>query len=174
MTDDELYHKLLLKAGAYTARAEHSPKEVEAKLYTWGGEDLSPALATRILAELEREGYVDARRYAEKYTRDKALFLHKGPKLIRRELFMKGITDKSMISDALSTIDDEEWSEALKTYLSPKVSRYRSKAKDTRDLSSRLYRAAYARGYEDRQIRAYLREADLGEAEDVGDGDDWD
>lgn len=173
MTEDELFHKLLLRAGAYTARAEHSPQEVEKKLYVWGGEDVSPRIVKRVLGDLESGGYIDAGRYAEKYTRDKALFLHKGPKLIRRELYSKGITDKGMIEEALSTIEENEWEEALRAYLSPKLRQYRAKAKNAGDLSSRLYRAAYARGYEDRQIRAYLRGANLSE-EDFEDPDDWD
>ena len=173
MKADELYHKLLLKAGAYTARAEHSPKEVEKKLYDWGGEEVTPELVHRLLRELEEGGYVDAARYASKYTRDKAILLHKGPKMIRRELYEKGITDRGMITDALSEIEEEEWQEALRAYLKPKVRQYSAKARNASDLSQRLYRAAYARGFEDGQIRAYLREAELS-TDETEEPDVWD
>ena len=173
MTPDELFHKLLLKAGAYTARAEHSPKEVEKKLYDWGGDDTTPEVVRRVLQALQADGYIDAARYASKYTRDKALLLHKGPKMIRRELFEKGITDREMIAEALGEIEEEEWAEALTAYLKPKLRQYRAKARNASDLSLRLYRAAYARGYEDRQIRAYLKETKLS-AEETEEPDVWD
>ena len=177
MTEDELFQKLLLKAGAYTAKAEHSPMEVENKLYAWGGEDLSPKMVSKIILRLKSENYIDEKRYAGKYTRDKVRLLHKGPKMIRRELFEKGIRDKEIIREALDEISEEEWMDALHSYLSPKLRSYTSKARDERDLSSRLYRAAYARGFEDGQIRTFLKEhfahADIDETEDL-ESDDWD
>lgn len=171
MTKDELFHQLLLRAGAYTARAERSPKEVATKLRVWAGDELSPEIESRVLEALIKDGYIDSERYASKYTRDKALLLHKGPYLIRRELWEKGITDRDIVNAALSEIEDEEWIEALHLYLTPKLRQYRTKARDKRDLSIRLYRAAKARGFEDRHIRAFLLEV-FGDGFDGYDLDD--
>ena len=161
MTTDDLYQKLLLKASAYAARSEHSPKEVEQKLYAWGGEELSPELVRRVLEALLQDGFIDPARYAAAYARDKALLLHKGPRLIRRELYEKGITDRAAIDAALAGVEEEEWQASLAAYLAPKLRQYRPKAKNGYDLSRRLYAAASGRGFEERQIRAWMETARL-------------
>lgn len=145
MTKDEL-DKLLVRAGNYTARYEKSSKEVSEKLYKWSGGLIAPDEIEWILEELKKDKFIDEVRFTERYVRDKMVSYRKGPIMIRRELFMKGIAE-NLIEEELAKIDDEQWLNNLRDYLNSRLEKQTKKAKSKFDLRRRLGQLAYARGY---------------------------
>ncbi len=95
-----------------------------------------------------------------KWSADKTEFLGKGPFMLRRELRLKGVSDEA-IECELALIPDDKWIDLLERYLSPKLERYRKKAKSAYDLRRRLMTAAYGRGYPYEITEEVLREMDL-------------
>lgn len=145
MTRDEL-DKLLIRAGSYTARYEKSAKEVADKLKLWSGGEISDDEAHCILEELKKDKFIDEVRFTERYVRDKMVSYRKGPIMIKRELFSKGIP-ATLIDEELSKISDEDWMENLRDYLAPRLVKHQKKAKNKYDLRMRLGNLAFSRGY---------------------------
>lgn len=145
MTKDEL-DKLLVRASNYTARYEKSSKEVSEKLYKWSEGAISQDEQEWVIEELKKDKFIDEVRFTERFIKDKMVSYRKGPIMIRRELFMKGIP-QNLIEDELSKIDDEEWVNNLRDYLMARFDKQRKKAKNKYDLKMRLGQLAYTRGY---------------------------
>lgn len=143
---EEEYRRLLIKASEYTAKAERSPHEVRGKLKKWATEEMREEVVASLLEELSREKFIDALRYAEIYVRDKIRFLHKGPHLLRQELYHKGI-DEQIVEQVLSSVDQDVWLETLLVYLKPKVEGYKKKARNSYHLRQKLIQASLGRGF---------------------------
>lgn len=145
MEKEEL-EKLLVRAGAYTARYEKSAREVKAKLNKWSDGSINNEEVEAILSRLQQDGYIDEKRLAESYVRDKVGYLKKGPMLIKWEMREKGIPDK-YIEAAIKQVTYDEWLEALSGYIIPRLERQKQKAKNGYDLRRRLYNLVYQRGF---------------------------
>lgn len=135
-----------LKAEAYCAMSEHCTDEVCRKLEQWG----APLAAyDSILEHLKKEKYVDDRRYAIAFVRDKYRFNQWGRIKIAQALRLKQIASVE-INQALEEIDDTEYSDILMSVIRRKLPTI--KAVNDYERRGKLVRFAAGRGYEVEKI----------------------
>ena len=146
MTADEILYKL----AARCSTSEQCLSDIEAKL---GHYDLTEEERTRILRHLVEEKYVDDRRYAEAFVRDKYRFNKWGRIKIAQGLRMKNI-DSETISTALEAIDEEEYLEILGDLI--KAKRKSTKGRSDYEVNAKLCRFATGRGFEYEAIKKCL------------------
>ena len=137
-TFDELLHK----AASYCSISEHCISEVEAKLATW---NVSDGDKRRIIARLQKDGFIDELRFCNAFVKDKFRFNKWGKIKISAALKAKGVSG-DLIDDAFSQIDEDEYEKTLISILKTKAvalsyqSEYEKKGK--------LLRFAQSRGFE--------------------------
>lgn len=135
------------------SRTEKSSGDALRLMRTWGVPDADRA---GVLDRLVREGFVDDRRYAEAFVREKSRLNGWGPRKIAATLRTKGIA-QTLVDEALAALDpaarrarlDEVLRRALRgiTY------------KNTFDLKAKLLRRATALGYDFGTAREAVDEA---------------
>ena len=157
MTADEILYKL----AARCSTSEQCLSDIEAKL---GRYDLTEEERTRILRHLVEEKYVDDRRYAEAFVRDKYRFNKWGRIKIAQGLRMKGI-DSETIKGAMEAIDEAEYMSILQDLI--KAKRKSTTGKSNYEINGKLIRFATGRGFEFAAIRQCLGSA-------ADDFDNWD
>ena len=146
MTTDEILYKLAAKCSV----SEQCLSDIEAKLSHY---DLTEEERTRILRHLVEEKYVDDRRYAEAYVKDKYRFNKWGRIKIAQGLRMKGI-DNETIKSAMEAIDEEEYQEILRDLI--KAKRRSTRGASEYEINGKLIRFATGRGFEFAAIRECL------------------
>lgn len=156
LTEEEM----LRKAAAYCAEAERCRSDVEKKIYRAG---LDEEAAGRILARLEKEGFLDERRYCRFFVNDKLRFNKWGRIKIGLELRKKGIPSATC-EEALRNIEEEEYILTMRQLLRAK--KRTTRGKDERDCFYKLLRFAAGRGFEPALAGKCLRE--------LFDGEDYD
>lgn len=125
-----------------TARAEKSSGDALRLMRTWGvPEDERQGVLDRLLAQR----FIDDRRYAEAYVREKSQLSGWGARKIAMQLRQKGI-DKSVISEMLATLDGDSTRQRLKERLERKLRSV--KATTEYDLRGKLLRHALSAGYD--------------------------
>jgi regulatory protein len=130
------------KLAALCSRAEQCTSYCRDKLSQW---NVPLEAAERILAHLVREKYVDDRRYALFFAKDKHSLSKWGKKKIEQHLIRKKIP-KAYIESPLREIPDEGYSHQLETLLLSKLKS--TKGKNLFDLKAKLFRFAVGRGFE--------------------------
>ena len=153
LTEQEAYQRL----ASLCARAEHCEQDLLDKMRRWGLADSQQAL---VMGRLVEGRYVDNRRYAEAFVRDKMRYSKWGPRKIEQALWQKRIDD-DIIGEALDAIDPDEYTAILKPILQQK--RRTTTAKSPYELQKKLVRYALGRGFTFEQIRRCLN---LDECED--------
>ncbi len=146
MTADEVLYKLAARCSV----SEQCLSDIETKLAKY---DLTEEGKTRIVRHLVEEKYVDDRRYAEAFVRDKYRFNKWGRIKIAQGLRMKGI-DKETIDTAMEAIDEQEYIEILRDLIKSK--RRSTKGKNDYEINGKLIRFATGRGFEFEAIRQCL------------------
>ena len=131
-----------IKAEAYCSASEHCKSEVLGKLQLWGAPE--EAWET-ILNHLEKERYVDEKRYASFFVRDKYRFNQWGRIKIGQALRMKQIPSV-YIAEAMDGIDEREYLDILTSLLKKKVCTV--KASNDYERNGKLIRFAAGHGYE--------------------------
>lgn len=132
----------LTRAEGLCVKAERSTDEIRQKLRQWGiGERDSAA----IMQSLIRRRFIDDRRFARAYVRDKLRFSHWGRLKIARGLRLKGI-DRDTAAEALDEIDPDEYTEILARIIA--VKRRTLQNPDTYESRAKLLRFAASRGFE--------------------------
>ena len=154
MTADEIVYKLAAKCST----SEQCLSDVESKLAKY---DLTEEEHTRILRHLVEEKYIDDRRYAEAFVRDKYRFNKWGRIKIAQGLRMKGI-DSETISTAMEAIDEAEYLDILRDLI--KAKRKSTRGKNDYEINGKLVRFATGRGFEYAAIRQCMGTDDF---------DDW-
>ena len=144
------YDEVLYKLAAKCSVSEQCLSDIEAKLAKY---DLTDEEKTRILRHLVEEKYIDDRRYAETYVRDKYRFNKWGRIKIAQGLRMKGI-DRDTIDTAMEAIDEEEYLDILRDLIQSK--RRSTKGKNDYEVNGKLIRFATGRGFEFGAIRQCL------------------
>ena len=130
-----------LKAETYCAMSEHCTDDVCRKLEQWG----APLTAyDSILEHLKKEKYVDDRRYAIAFVRDKYRFNQWGRMKIAQSLRSKH-NDSESINLAMEEIDEGEYQEILLSLLRKKLPAI--KAKSDYERNGKLIRFAAGHGY---------------------------
>lgn len=146
MTADEILYKLAARCSV----SEQCLSDIEAKLSRY---DLTEEEHTRILRHLVEEKYVDDRRYAEAYVKDKYRFNKWGRIKIAQGLRLKGI-DNETIKSAMETIDEEEYLSILRDLI--KAKRKSTRGTSEYEINGKLIRFATGRGFEFAAIRECL------------------
>lgn len=154
MTADEILYKMAAKCST----SEQCMSDIEAKLSRY---DLTEEERTRILRHLVEEKYIDDRRYAEAFVRDKYRFNKWGRIKIAQGLRMKGI-DSETISTAMKAIDEAEYLDILRDLI--KAKRKSTRGKNDYEINGKLVRFATGRGFEHAAIRQCMGTDDF---------DDW-
>lgn len=146
MTTDEILYKLATKCSV----SEQCLSDIEAKLSRY---DLTEEERTHILRHLMEEKYVDDRRYAEAYVKDKYRFNKWGRIKIAQGLRMKGI-DTETIKSAMGAIDEEEYMDILRDLI--KAKRRSTRGSSEYEINGKFIRFATGRGFEFAAIRECL------------------
>jgi len=142
MAEESLYKVSLSKAMALCSKREYCPEDIRVKIISWGlGEDE----AVKAIRALMTENFLNEKRYAEAFVKDKFNYNKWGKVKIASHLRMKKIP-AAIISSALSLIDDESYRKAAAGLLS---SHRRSiKARNQYELKGKLLRFGLSRGFE--------------------------
>ena len=148
MTADEILYKL----AARCSTSEQCLSDIEAKLSRY---DLTEEERTHILRHLIEERYIDNRRYAEAFVRDKYRFNKWGRIKIAQGLRMKGI-DSDMIEAAMETINEKEYIDILRGLI--KTKRKSTRGASEYEINGKLIRFATGRGFEFDTIRKCIND----------------
>ena len=132
----------LNKAAAYCTLCERCISEVSAKLTAWG---VPFTEQQKIIARLIDEKFIDEARYCRAFVNDKLRFNRWG-----RIKIIAALRDKRLpqeyISEAIESIDDEQYAEILKEVIA--IKRRELKGKDDFATQQKIIRHAASRGYE--------------------------
>ncbi|MBE6306657.1 MAG: RecX family transcriptional regulator [Bacteroidaceae bacterium] len=151
MTRDEAYRKL---AARCTVK-ECCVSEVREKLHNW---NIARVDEDSIVAQLLEERFIDECRYSRAFVNDQFRFAGWGRIKISYTLRQKSI-DSLTISQAVQTIDEEEYRRSLLHILSVKMRSI--KALSSQMQGDKLMRFAMSRGFEPQLIRECLKELSL-------------
>ena len=133
--------QVFLKLAALCARAEHCQHDMLEKMRQWAVDD---EVQARVMERLVKERYVDDRRYADAFVREKVRFNQWGRRKVEQALWMKHI-DGDTAREALDTISDEEYVDILRPLLRQK--RRSIKAQSDYELNMKLMKWAVGRGF---------------------------
>ena len=133
--------KALDRMMASCSRREYCRKEILAKLVRL---EVDRTDAESIVETLCREKYIDEKRYAAAFARDKSSLQGWGPLKIRMALAAKGIDDAT-VSAALEDVDSDSAGKKLRTLIAGKMRQLRSE--DERTRRQKVLRYALCRGY---------------------------
>ena len=165
MKKEKTEEEAFLQLAALCANAEHCQYEMLEKMKRW---ELSEEAQARVMAQLIEERYVDDRRYARAFVKDKICYNKWGRRKVQQGLWMKRI-DKEIQDEVLDDIDEKEYLDVLKPLLKQK--RKSIKANSDYELNQKLVRFAYGRGFTFDIIRQCLDVSDIDEDEFESDED---
>ena len=165
MKKEKTEEEAFLQLAALCANAEHCQYEMLEKMKRW---ELSEEAQARVMAQLIEERYVDDRRYARAFVKDKIRYNKWGRRKVQQGLWMKRI-DKEIQDEVLDDIDEKEYLDVLKPLLKQK--RKSIKANSDYELNQKLVRFAYGRGFTFDIIRQCLDVSDIDEDEFESDED---
>ena len=132
----------LNKAAAYCTLCERCVSEVSAKLTAWG---VPHSEQQKITARLIEEKFIDELRYCRAFVNDKLRFNRWGRIKITAALREKQLP-KEFISEAMESIDEENYIEILKEVIA--IKHRELKGKDDYATKQKLMRHAASRGFE--------------------------
>ena len=165
MKKEKTEEEAFLQLAALCANAEHCQYDMLEKMKRW---ELSDEAQARVMARLIEERYVDDRRYARAFVKDKIRYNKWGHRKVQQGLWMKRI-DKEIQDEVLNEIDEKEYLNVLKPLLKQK--RKSIKANSDYELNQKLVRFAYGRGFTFDIIRQCLDVSDIDEDEFEDDED---
>jgi regulatory protein len=137
MTGQQAY----LKLTALCARSEHCQHDMLEKMRQWG---VSPEEQAEVMQRLVQERYVDDTRFAHAFVVDKVRYNKWGRRKVEQALWAKHI-DKTVATEALDDISDEEYLAVLRPLLKQK--RKSTKAQSEYELTMKLIKFALSRGF---------------------------
>ena len=128
------------------ARSEKSSGDALRLMQNWGVE---PTARQGVLQKLIDNKFIDDRRYAEAYVREKSRLAGWGARKIALQLRIKGVA-QDVINEALRQIDDSDVQQRLCDKLRRKIKI--TKASSDFELRGKLFRYALSQGYDYDQI----------------------
>ena len=149
---NELYNIALKKAMSLCAAREICLSDIKQKLNTWGVEDGDKQ---KIINRLINDKFIDERRYALAFVKDKFRYNKWGKIKLSAALRMKNIADET-IREALDSIDEEIYRAALKSIITNH--RKTLKSRSLYDLKGKLLRYGLSKGFESHLIYDLLNE----------------
>lgn len=151
MKKEYSFDELLHKAASYCSISEHCITDVQEKLSTWG---VSEENKFKIIDKLIEEDFINEKRYAIAFSKDKFHFNKWGKIKISYALKQKNI-DPKLIESALRTIDQGEYEEMLAVLLKNKLKTI--KWEFEYEKAGKLYNFAQSRGFESNVIERIMR-----------------
>lgn len=124
------------------ARSEKSSGDAMRLMRTWG---VPEGERQGVLQKLIDQRFIDDRRYAEAYTREKSSLAGWGRKKIALQLRAKGVV-REIVDEVLASLDSDEQSERLVDKLQRKLRS--TKAASEYELRGKLLRYALSLGYD--------------------------
>jgi regulatory protein len=143
---------ILTKAQTYCAYQDRCSAEVIQKLRVWGVDD---ARIPKILESLIEDKFIDDKRFAETFVSSKFRLKHWGRNKIAYELRLKKIPS-GLISEALETIDEEEYASAIKTLITKKSKEV--KDSDAYRKKQKIARFLISKGFESELVFGMMKE----------------
>ena len=143
------------KAEHYCAYQERSQQELRDKLYDWG---LHRAEVEEVISDLIVDNFLNEERFAKAYVSGKFKIKKWGRIKIKQGLKLKKIPER-MIREALSTIDPEEYLEAIR-FTAEKKLRLMTE-KDAFKRRSKLFSFLQSKGFENDLIFDVLKDNNL-------------
>ena len=143
----------LQKAAHLCSRQEQCSSQIREKLQGWG---LSPGNIEKVIIHLEKEQYLDDRRYASFYVRDKFRFNGWGRIKLTHMLKHKHINSADILS-ALEEINEEDYYRSCLDQVKRKSATLRDTNMFTR--KGKLFRFASGRGFEPAIVHRAIHEA---------------
>jgi len=140
------------KAMAICAKSEQCSSDIRSKLESWG---LSTHDSISIMDTLIRENFINNRRYAESFVRDKYRQNKWGKLKIAAHLRSKNI-DPEVVGNALSLLDDDQYRQMIADTLNSH--RKTVKAKNQYELKGKLLRFGLSKGFESQILYDILNE----------------
>lgn len=132
---------MLLKMATLCARSEQCEADIVHKLYAKG---LPAGDVDWVIANLKQQSFVDDRRFAAAFARDKVRFSAWGRRKIRAALIAKRIKE-SIITEAFEEISAADYADAIERAARAKASNLDLSLRDDR---LKLYRHLLSRGFE--------------------------
>jgi regulatory protein len=142
MPENSLVKTALNKAMALCARQEYSSGDIQSKLESWG---LNNSEAKSVISTLIKEDFINDKRYAWAFVRDKYRHNKWGKVKIAAHLKAKNISSE-LISSALASLDDDQYRQMVRDTLDSH--RKFIKAKNEYDLKGKLLRFGLSKGFE--------------------------
>ena len=134
-----------------TSMQEKCSADVVMLLKRWG---IAPEHYPDILNRLKEHHFIDDRRFAAAFVRDKILFDHWGFIKINYFLRQKGIPEK-MIGESFATVDRDEYASMIRRELGKKKKTLKG---PPREIWVKLARYGTSRGYEMDLMHGFLDE----------------
>lgn len=154
MPENLLYKTALSKAMALCSRMEYCSGDIRKKMLSWG---ISTDDENKIVNTLVKENFINEKRYAKAFVRDKFRYNKWGKVKIAANLKAKGITG-DIIETALGEIDNKEYADLIKNLI---VSHRKTiKAKNQYDLKGKLLRYGLSKGFESGILYELLKETE--------------
>jgi regulatory protein len=124
------------------SKKEYASGEILNKLIDW---EISAEVASKLVAELIREKFIDDTRYARAFVNDKLKFSRWGRIKIQYMLKQKGVSEH-VIKEALEDIDSAIYEEILSQELLKKARTIKTESEY--ELKGKLVQFASGRGFE--------------------------
>ena len=137
------------------ARKEYAPYEIRQKLLLLG---LADNVVDKLVKRLIKERYIDERRYAESYIRDKLQFNKWGKRKIELHLAQKRISP-DVVRDVFTQFSESQLSESLLSLLEKKRKSVTGRSEYERN--GKLIRYALGRGFSMQEISRCLKMMDV-------------
>lgn len=144
------FNDALRRAAALCSRQEQCTGHIREKLRSW---NVDAELSQKVILKLQEEKFLDDRRYARFYVRDKFKLNRWGKIKITAMLRQKGIQDE-IIGEALEQINDEDYHQACADLIHSKAAGLNEKNQFVR--KGKLFRFAASRGFESNLIHRIL------------------
>lgn len=133
--------KALINLAAKCATTEYCKSDIKRMMAKW---DLPETVQNRILERLQKEDYINEKRYAHAFVRDKFRYNHWGLLKIERELKLKGI-DQDIIDHAKTEISQDAYMAELCKIINTKKKTI--KGDSDFEIKGKLFRFAVSRGF---------------------------
>ena len=154
MTENILYKKALEKAMALCASREMCITDISQKLNSWGVDNNE---TEKIIRQLTSEKFIDEKRYAIAFAKDRFRHNKWGKVKISASLRIKKIPDE-IITISLDTIANKEYLETLRKII--ENHRRSVKAKNNYDLKGKLLRFGLSKGFESHLLYDLINDTD--------------
>lgn len=132
-----------LKMATLCSHSEQCESDIVNKLIKMG---LNSAARKEVIEFLKEEKFLDNKRFAGCYARDKARFSAWGPLKIKANLISKRIPSH-LISEALASVDEETWHAGLMRNAISKAKSLDLCGPDGREDRIKLYRYLLGKGF---------------------------